>query len=147
MTLGNVDTNELRNLNFYALFVKYDFHHVLQKNIVLFVASILISECICCRYHAKMQELSRVFKDRPMTPRESVIYWTDYVIRHNGAPHLLTAAADMPLYQYLLLDVILLAVTVIITVFWMLFYILRRIISRIRRWQSKNDRIDDKKRI
>jgi len=28
------------------------------------------------------------FRDRPMSPAESVVYWTEYVIRHKGAPHL-----------------------------------------------------------
>lgn len=41
-----------------------------------------------------------------MTPQESVVYWTEYVLRHNGAPHLQTAAAKLNWFQYLLLDVI-----------------------------------------
>jgi len=46
------------------------------------------------------------FKDRPMSPAESVVYWTEYVIRHKGAPHLKSHALNLTWYQYLLLDVI-----------------------------------------
>jgi glucuronosyltransferase len=34
------------------------------------------------------------------------VYWTEYVIRHKGAPHLLSAVLDLAWYQYFLLDVI-----------------------------------------
>lgn len=46
------------------------------------------------------------FKDRPMSPQQSILYWTEYVFRHKGAPHLKSHALNLPLYQYLLLDVI-----------------------------------------
>lgn len=53
-----------------------------------------------------MQTLSNIMKDVPISPSESVVYWTNYVLRHNGALHLRTVGADMPLFQHLLLDVI-----------------------------------------
>ena len=52
-----------------------------------------------------MQELSRAFKDRPMTPQESVVYWTEYVLRHNGTSHLKALGTDMPFYSYFMLDI------------------------------------------
>lgn len=57
-------------------------------------------------YRARAQELSRLFHDRPKSALEEAIYWTEYVIRHNGAHHLRSAAMDLTWYQYLLLDVI-----------------------------------------
>lgn len=41
-----------------------------------------------------------------MSPMDTAVYWVEYVARHKGAPHMKTAAVDMPLYQYLLLDVL-----------------------------------------
>ena len=49
---------------------------------------------------------SNILKDRPMTPAQSVVYWTEYVIRHKGAPHLKSHAVNLTWYQYFLLDVI-----------------------------------------
>nr|CAD7398190.1 unnamed protein product [Timema cristinae] len=57
-------------------------------------------------YQENAKRVSRAFNDRPLSPLDTAVYWTEYVIRHRGAPHMRTAAVDMPWYQYLLLDVI-----------------------------------------
>lgn len=75
-----------------------------------------------------MKAVSKRFNDRPMSPQESVIYWTENVIKHNGALHLRTVGANKPLYQYLLLDVIVVfavVVNVIFCTFFMVFRIIR----------------------
>nr|CAD7606441.1 unnamed protein product [Timema genevievae] len=56
-------------------------------------------------YASNMRRLSAIFHDQPETPLERAVYWTEYVLRHGGAPHLRSVAVDLPLYQYLLLDV------------------------------------------
>ncbi|XP_049811956.1 UDP-glycosyltransferase UGT5-like [Schistocerca nitens] len=56
-------------------------------------------------YKERAMKLSRAFKDTPMTPLDTAVFWSEYVIRHNGAPYLRSAAVDLPRYQYLLLDV------------------------------------------
>lgn len=53
-----------------------------------------------------------------MSPEKSIVYWTDYVYRHKGAPHLKSHALDLTWYQYFLLDVI---ATMFICVFLILF--------------------------
>lgn len=58
------------------------------------------------RYASNMRLLSQRFKDRPLSPQKSVVYWTEYVIRHKGAVHLRTMEADIPLYQIIMLDII-----------------------------------------
>ncbi len=59
-----------------------------------------------CRYAENMQRVSRLFRDRVSSPAELVVYWTEYVIRHGGATHFQSAANEMPLYEYLMLDII-----------------------------------------
>lgn len=58
------------------------------------------------RYKRNAKIASDIFKDRPMSPAKSVVYWTEYVIRHKGAPHLKSHALNLAWYQYILLDVI-----------------------------------------
>jgi glucuronosyltransferase len=58
------------------------------------------------KFRKRAQELSVRFRDRPLPPLETAIYWVEYVARHGGGHHMRTAAVDMPLYKYLLLDVI-----------------------------------------
>jgi glucuronosyltransferase len=62
-----------------------------------------------------MKQLSRAFRDRPQSALETAVFWTEYVIKHRGAPHLQSAAVDLSWYQYLLLDIIMvLTVTAIL---------------------------------
>lgn len=58
------------------------------------------------RYRENMADLSSKFRDDPIEPSALVKYWTEYVLRHKGALHLRPSEADMPLYQFLSLDVI-----------------------------------------
>ncbi|XP_072049034.1 UDP-glucuronosyltransferase 2A1-like [Amphiura filiformis] len=58
-------------------------------------------------FRSNMQTLSTIFKDKPNHPADEVALWTEYVVRHGGAGHLRSAAHDLNLFQYLLIDVIL----------------------------------------
>jgi len=40
------------------------------------------------KYTQKVRAFSKLFRDRPLTARQTVLYWTEYVLRHHGAPHL-----------------------------------------------------------
>ncbi|XP_050432597.1 UDP-glucosyltransferase 2-like isoform X2 [Adelges cooleyi] len=86
---------------------------------------------------------SERFKDRPMTPAESVIYWTEYVLRHKGAPHLRSQALNLTWYQYYLLDVIA-AILVILSVILYVIYktlkvILQFVLKRPNKLKSKSE--------
>jgi len=67
-----------------------------------------------------MKKISAISKDEPQSSLNRAVWWTEYVIRHNGAKHLRSAAIDLAWYQYLLLDVaaflfILVAITVLVS--------------------------------
>uniref|UniRef100_A0A6P4G225 UDP-glucuronosyltransferase 2B17-like n=1 Tax=Drosophila rhopaloa TaxID=1041015 RepID=A0A6P4G225_DRORH len=47
------------------------------------------------QYTQKVASFSSLYRDRPMTARESVVYWTEYVIRHHGAAHLQSPLVHM----------------------------------------------------
>lgn len=68
---------------------------------------------------------SERFKDRPMSSAQSVDYWTRYVIRHNGAPHLKSHALNLTWYQYFLLDVIAVVLLLILFIVSIIYIILR----------------------
>lgn len=60
-----------------------------------------------------------------MSPTESVVYWTEYVIRHKGAPHLKSHAFNLTWYQYFLLDVIAVVFLIILSVSYITLKTLR----------------------
>ncbi|VEN52518.1 unnamed protein product [Callosobruchus maculatus] len=53
-----------------------------------------------------MKSLADIMLDEPMSGVEKVVWWSEYVIRHKGARHLRNPVLDIPLYQYLMLDII-----------------------------------------
>jgi len=83
------------------------------------------------RYKCKAMELSRRFKDRPNTPKEEVIYWTEYVIKHKGAHHLKTAALKLSWYQYFLIDILITIVLIALVGLSVIFLLLKAIKNRI----------------
>jgi glucuronosyltransferase len=47
-----------------------------------------------------------MFRDQPETPLQRAIYWTEYVLRYDGAPQMRSASLDLTWYQRNLLDVL-----------------------------------------
>ncbi|XP_044739916.1 UDP-glycosyltransferase UGT4-like [Chrysoperla carnea] len=58
------------------------------------------------KYKKNIQKLSEVLWDQPTKPLDRAVWWIEYVIRHGGAKHLRSPAADLPWYKYLLLDIL-----------------------------------------
>lgn len=72
--------------------------------------------------------------DQPMRGIDKVVWWTEYVIRHGGAKHLRNPAADLPWYQYFLLDVaavFLAFLALVVILFVILWKMLRKVLSKI----------------
>lgn len=91
-----------------------------------------------------MKKLSEQFRDRPMTALQSAVYWTEYVIRHGGAPHLRPASVDLPLYQYLLLDVIAVAVISLAVLLYILYRAVQLLVPTVAK--DHNSQVVNKKK-
>uniref|UniRef100_A0AAG5DHL4 UDP-glucuronosyltransferase n=1 Tax=Anopheles atroparvus TaxID=41427 RepID=A0AAG5DHL4_ANOAO len=57
-------------------------------------------------YQHAVGRLSTIFRDNPTDPLEEATFWIEYVLRHQGAAHLRSAAVHLPWYRYLLLDLL-----------------------------------------
>jgi glucuronosyltransferase len=57
------------------------------------------------KYRNNAKIISDRFNDRPMTPQESVVYWTEYVVKHKGAAHLRAEARNFNFIESNLIDV------------------------------------------
>ncbi|KAB7505524.1 hypothetical protein Anas_01638 [Armadillidium nasatum] len=60
---------------------------------------------------------SLLMKDRLVEPEEEVAYWVEYVMRHKGAPHIMSPISMMTWYEIYNIDVWALVVTVLVGVF------------------------------
>nr|CAI5843306.1 unnamed protein product [Callosobruchus analis] len=57
-------------------------------------------------YKQKIKEWRNILEDQPMSSMEKAMFWTEYVIKHNGAPHLRPATLYTPWWEYFLVDTI-----------------------------------------
>ncbi|XP_063840845.1 UDP-glycosyltransferase UGT5-like isoform X2 [Scylla paramamosain] len=58
------------------------------------------------RYKDKVAAMSASLRDQLTTPQERAVFWTEYVIRHRGAPQLRCPAAQLSWVEFLMLDVV-----------------------------------------
>nr|CAD7394427.1 unnamed protein product [Timema cristinae] len=90
------------------------------------------------RYAANAKKTSFQFRDRPQTALETAVYWVEYVIRHRGAPHLRSAGADLPTYQYLLLDVISVLVLGVVSFLYLTYIVIRTVLRLLLGRKKRN---------
>ncbi|XP_017483841.1 PREDICTED: UDP-glucuronosyltransferase 2B14-like [Rhagoletis zephyria] len=89
------------------------------------------------KYRDTSKRFSQIFRDRPTGPRETLRYWIDYVIRHNGARHLRAAGMDLTWYQFYLLDVAALVLAFAVATVAASVLSLRWLLRRLRGGESK----------
>lgn len=82
-------------------------------------------------YKLSAQKRSRLFRDRPMSPLQTAVYWIEYVIRHDGAKHMQSAAVNLNFFQQNSLD-ILLVVFVGLYIFYKVIVAILRFVLKYR---------------
>lgn len=87
---------------------------------------------VSCSYKKRIEDVRSIAFDQPMVGLEKVVWWTEYVLRHRGAPHLRSALADVSLTEYLLLDVLFVFLIVLLTVLFVLYKVSTSLINVFR---------------
>lgn len=80
-------------------------------------------------YKSTVDKLSRLFRDRPMSPLQTAIFWIEYVIRHDGAKHMQSPAVHLNFFQQNSLDILLFLAIIL--------YILVKIIVKVFKFIGK----------
>ncbi|XP_060872471.1 UDP-glycosyltransferase UGT5-like [Metopolophium dirhodum] len=88
-------------------------------------------------FKKKAAELSLIFRDQPLKSLNKAIYWIEYVIHHNGAHHLKTAAGELTWYEFLLIDGLFLVVIMRIIITIILWYVGKKLWRRFCCLKSK----------
>ncbi|KAK7870744.1 hypothetical protein R5R35_009894 [Gryllus longicercus] len=93
----------VQNLLQAGMALKLDYHDVTADSVLAALKEVLQNP----KYREGARRVSEAFRDRPVGPLDAAVFWTEYVLRHNGAPFLRNAvAADLAWYQRWLLDVV-----------------------------------------
>lgn len=107
---------------------------------IILVAQVIYIFDFSYSQNAKM--LSKQFQDRPLSPMETAMYWINYVIEHNGAPHLKSPSIKLRWYQYYLIDVIgivmILLLSVSLCLYMSIRYFLNKMKNSLREKKDKN---------
>ncbi|XP_063902949.1 UDP-glycosyltransferase UGT5-like [Zophobas morio] len=117
-------TNNIRSAERMGLAVKVAYKDI-NKDTILAAALKLLEDPM---YKKNCERASKQFKDRPMSALDTAVYWIEYVIRHNGAPHLRSAGADLPWYQYYLIDVAIMIMCIVIFIAFIACVLLKLIL-------------------
>jgi glucuronosyltransferase len=80
-------------------------------------------------YRENAQRLSRAYRDRPATPLETAVWWTEYVARGNGRFYFRSEGADLRWYQRYFIDVALVLIIVSAIFIYILFRLIKLLLS------------------
>ncbi|CAK1582726.1 unnamed protein product [Parnassius mnemosyne] len=67
------------------------------------------------KFRENVKLLSKAWHDRPLPPLDAAIYWTEFAARYSNFTFR-TAAADVPLYQYINLDIALVYIALLLLI-------------------------------
>uniref|UniRef100_A0A8D8XWG3 2-hydroxyacylsphingosine 1-beta-galactosyltransferase n=1 Tax=Cacopsylla melanoneura TaxID=428564 RepID=A0A8D8XWG3_9HEMI len=84
-------------------------------------------------YAANAKRVSSIMRSSPMSSLEKGVYWTEYVILHNGAHFLKPASTRLSLVQFLCLDILLVVVFVLVAILFLLVKSVNKLCCRTRR--------------
>ena len=77
--------------------------------------------------------VSQRMRDQLMTPQQKIKFWTDYVVRNKGAPHLKTAGRTLTWYQYYSLDVLAFYTCLLLFAIYLIILAIRGLITFVFR--------------
>ncbi|CAL8084392.1 unnamed protein product [Orchesella dallaii] len=127
----------------HGLIVQLDWNDLAEENFKGAIQTILNDPT----YTNNAKKLSALFKDRPKDPLELGVYWIEYVLRHNGAPHLRSVGRKLNALQYHSVDVIAAYVAIVVTTLYLVFSLLRFIFRKLfRRSNNKSQSVGIKKK-
>lgn len=81
-------------------------------------------------YYENVNRQSKTFKDRIVSPLNAAVYWIEYIMRYEETSHLRSASLGLMWYQYYLLDVWILLISLLsITAYT--FYTIAKLSSKV----------------
>ncbi|XP_062143050.1 UDP-glucosyltransferase 2-like [Drosophila sulfurigaster albostrigata] len=90
------------------------------------------------KYTQKVKAFSELFRDRPLTARQTVLYWTEYVLRHHGAPHLQSPLLRLNFVEAHNIDIYAVIIVALVVILFINKIVLQLLYRRLTRKSKKN---------
>lgn len=121
------------------------FHDITEENLDQALKELINNS----KYYENAKIISNRFNDRPMTPQQSVVYWTEYAHRHGGAEHLKAASLDLNIIEFRLIDVYAVLLLIVLVAVYLdyliLKWVLKKILGTTKSEENKNEKVKKKK--
>ncbi|ALC45679.1 Ugt86De, partial [Drosophila busckii] len=82
--------------------------------------------------------MSARYRDQPMSPQQTAIWWTEYVLRHKGAAHMRVAAQDLSFIAYHSLDVLSYLLAICLLIVLVVALVLRKLFLLVTHSAANN---------
>jgi phosphoglucomutase len=115
--------------------LELNFHNFTVQDLVESISEILKNQ----KYFTAIKKYSSIMRSDPMTGREKAAYWIDHVVKFGGK-HLRSAAMDMPLYQFLMLDIIAVFIVLFMIILFMTLLLINCTVRGVLRCCSKKNK-------
>lgn len=104
---------------------------IIFENMTEETISSALNEMLTNPKYKKTAELFAVrIKDRPITPQQAVVYWTEFTARHKDSPYINSIASEMSFIQLHLIDVYLVIILGFFGIVWIFFIVLKFLLFR-----------------
>ncbi|XP_075223896.1 uncharacterized protein LOC142325751 [Lycorma delicatula] len=127
--------------------VHIDQYNISEESILWAIKEVLYKPS----YQENAKKMSKIFQDNQNPPLETAAYWIEYVLRHNGAPHLRSEGRKFSYFKYLLLDVLafmcFILFLIIFSIFWIIKFIYRSVNNKQSKHKVKSSKKDNKMNI
>nr|CAH7757405.1 unnamed protein product [Callosobruchus chinensis] len=98
------------------------------------------------KYRERVKGFAKLLLDEPMPGIEKALWWIEYIIRHKGAKHLRNPIVDIPMYQYLMLDVIATVFVVLLSIIAIVYLLFKTIKCFFGSKKKKSVSVNKKKK-
>uniref|UniRef100_A0A4Y0BFN0 UDP-glucuronosyltransferase n=1 Tax=Anopheles funestus TaxID=62324 RepID=A0A4Y0BFN0_ANOFN len=88
-------------------------------------------------YATNVKTISKRLRDQPLAPMDTAKFWVEYVLRHDGAKHLISSAQDLNIIQYNNLDVYLFIGSVVVLIVLLIRLTVKKLFSKLFRRKVK----------
>ncbi|XP_047539477.1 UDP-glucosyltransferase 2-like isoform X5 [Vanessa atalanta] len=83
-------------------------------------------------FRENVVKLRNIMRDQPLSPLERAVWWTEYVLRHEGATHLRSPAAHIHWTEYYALDLVLFLLSSFVILLLILMFIIRKALLKLK---------------
>lgn len=88
---------------------------------------------MCARYSKRIRDLADLIEDAPMSPLETAVWWSEYILRHGDkdVSHLKGAEFDATLNEYYMIDVILFLLLILLVALYIVVFLVVSVARKI----------------